>query len=138
MKSLRASLDEWTDAEQKRRAESKPGLETKTALCTVLLGRFGMDVEQCDAQEKEAKASSVLSTSLTFGGAEIDCADKEAAEKTENEKVCMTKKPPRLAGPFSAIKKEGKPPPVLLELERSGDVEQVEQVQTGDQVLSIP
>ena len=105
MKSLRASLDEWTDAEQKRRAESKPGLETKTALCTVLLGRFGMDVEQCDAQEKEAKASSVLSTSLTFGGAEIDCADKEAALKKE-EKVCMLNKPPRLAGPFSAIKKE--------------------------------
>ena len=98
MKSLRASLDEWTDAEQKRRAESKPGVETKTALCTVLLGRFGMDVEQCDAQEKEAKASSVLSTSLTFGGAEdtIDCADKEAALK--NEKVCMPNAPPRLAG----------------------------------------
>ena len=44
----------------------------------------------------------------------------------------LNKAPPRLAGPFSAIKKEGKVPPVLLELERSD--EQVEKVLMGDQV----
>ena len=49
----------------------------------------------------------------------------------------MLNKPPRLAGPFSAIKKEGKVPPVLLELERSNDVEDTPvglQVDATDQV----